>query len=714
MARSKASTTIVTTRSAPPTTTATPTRVATAAQPASPGPLASPKPPGPPASGAQQQAPFFARFHWLIVCVLCMLVVALALTSLANDSPTFDEPFHLAAGVSGLRMGDYRLSPDHPPLGRMWAAWPLLLMDFEWPAGDAPGWRLADSVQFSREWLFELNDGQRLIQVGRVMMVILLVATCLATYGLGRALFGPGAGLLALVLAALSPTLLAHGRLITTDLPATLTGTLTLLTFARLLRRMSWGRLGAAGLAIAAASVTKFSWPLLLPALLVMTVLVCGGWGPMEVPVAQARKASDAAPGRWREARSRGERFKLVLGAGVFVGLAVWVGIWTCYGWRSSMVAPLPPGADTPDAQAQLDETVELLQADWLRALHNPDSTPRTGPVAWFVQKAAETEFLPEGYIFGLARTMQFTSARLAYLNGAYSDEGWRSYFPIAFAIKTPVATQVLILAGLLALVLRKVRSRDGVLLIGLLTFVAVFTLFVINGRVNIGHRHLLPIYPALFALAGGAVAWGATRGGRMVLGAALVWLLAGNLYVHPHYLAYFNELVGGPANGYRHLADSNVDWGQDLLRLRDYARQHPDETIRLAYFGSAIPTRYLDCCALPSYFGFEQPCELGPGTFVVSATQLLGVYDVEMRDGFWDEEHRAQYAQLVQWAKQRPSGLSPEAQWQVETGLQELPLLQQKRLVNRLKHRSPDERIGYSMFVYRLSAADVDELTRP
>ncbi|MCK4343559.1 MAG: glycosyltransferase family 39 protein, partial [Phycisphaerae bacterium] len=179
--------------------------------------------------------------------MLLVVVAVLAVTSLVTDSPTFDEPFHLAAGLSYLKTGDFRLSPDHPPLARMWVAWPLLRADVEWPPPDNQAWIKTDNATFSVQWLFELNNkGHRFVLVGRCMMVVLLLATCLATYGLARTLFGPSAGLLALTLAALSPTLLAHGRLITTDLPITLCNVLVLLTFARLMRRITWPRLIAA------------------------------------------------------------------------------------------------------------------------------------------------------------------------------------------------------------------------------------------------------------------------------------------------------------------------------------------------------------------------------------------------------------------------------------------------------------------------------------
>lgn len=649
------------------------------------------------------------RLHHIGVPLLLIIAAALAVSSLVTDSATFDEPFHLTAGMSYLKTGDFRLSPDHPPLARVWVAWPLLLSGQHWPTPDLPEWREVDVIRLSRTWLFQLNEGQRLILVGRLMMVPLLLGTCLAVYALGRELFGPSAGLLAMALAAFSPSLLAHGRLITTDLPATLCFTLVLLTFGRLLRRMTWSRLAAAGAALATACVTKLSWPLVLPALAVMAGVVIFSKREIETD----KKPTPSEPAR--RFRTPTEKAALLCGVSLILGLAAWVGIWTGYGWHASILAPPPAGASCEE-EVQWEETRTVMETRWIQSMHHSDNTPRRGPVAAFIRFAAEHGLLPEAYIYGLARTMHFTSARRAYLMGNYSDEGWASYFPIAFAIKTPIAIILLLLGGIAGILLHRGISRDNILLVGVLTFVAVYATFIIHGRVNIGHRHLLPVYPPLLVLAGGSAIWLSSRAGRVLVGLAVVWLIGANWWIRPHYLAYFNEFAGGPTNGYRWLLDSNVDWGQDLLRLRGYADAHPHERIKLCYFGSAIPTHYLQCESLPSYIDFEPRAALNPGTYVVSATQLFGVYDDQIRDSFWDPEWRRLYAEFGERFYGQPAtpDETPEMRAARELALKQYKSLRHKRLLNRLQKRQPDARIGWSMFVYRLSAEDIDELTRP
>lgn len=661
-----------------------------------------------PAADATPPCP---RWHWLAVPALLALAAGLAVHSLLGDSITYDETSHLTAGVCCWKTGDFRFAPDHPPLAKMWAALPLVLRGTNWPDYGATGWDLADVFLFGRVWLYELNDGEHLMRIGRGMMVVLMLALCGAVYALGRALFGPTAGLLALVLAALCPTVLAHGRLVTTDVPITLCLTLTLLTFAALLRRVTWGRLLAAAAALGAASVTKLSWPLVLPALLVMAAIVVARRARWPV-------AHDAAPGAVSAAAGqvapRRRRLALLGGIGAFLALTTWLSIWVCYRLRFSMFPPQPvePGAVT-------DPTVETaavrLAGAWNRALHDEHGAPRPGLLPTFLRLANERRLLPEAYLFGLAWTIEATEKRNAYFCGEISFTGWRSYFPVAFAIKTPIATMLLALAGLAALLgPLRLRTRDNVLLAGLLTFAGVYLLYLVNSTFNIGHRHLLPVYPAIYVLGGAAALWLKTRAGRWLVPAAVAWLAAASGWIHPHYLAYFNEFIGGPRHGHLYLADSNIDWGQDLKRLAQYARRRPDETFKLAYFGSADPSRYgFPCQLLPGPIDTGSCGPLaGGGTYVVSVTTLLGVWAAEAQAQVWDDPRWRRYYEHLRLTY-GPAATSPAtAQADRERALHDR--LRFGRFLWNLRRRPPDERIGYSLFVYRLTAADVEELTRP
>jgi len=626
--------------------------------------------------------PFEFWAHAAIVPMLMLVAAALAVTSLVGDSITFDETSHLTAGFSYLKTGDFRLAPDHPPLAKLWCAWPLLLMDVGWPFGDDPDWVRPAVFLLGRKWLFKLNDGQHLMVVGRCMMVVVLLGACLATYVLGRRLFGSAAGLVALALAALSPEMLAHGRLVTTDVPITLLLVLSALAFAWLMERLTWLRLLAAAVCLTAASLTKFTWFMVLPGLAVMGLVAVLRARPLGVCV---------LPGRRYELCRRLSRLGGVAGAGLLLAGLVWAGIWLCYGWRFDILAP-PPAANPPASSSAAAERYEWTRRGvtdyWQELLYYPDGRPRPGVVNGVSRRLLDARLLPEAYLLGLVSIVQAVEERPAYLLGMRSDSGWPHYFPVAFAVKTPVATMVLLVAGVLAVARGRVAWRGGLLQAGLLVFAGGYAAHLAWSGFNIGHRHLLPLYPLVYVYAGAAVGWISSRAGRVLVIGCLFWLLSANLWIHPHYLAYFNELAGGPSRGHHYLADSNIDWGQDLLRLADYARAHPDEPLKLSYFGSAVPTAYVQCGSLPSYLDFRPRAELTAGTYVVSVNQLLGLYDVRLRD---------------EWEGAR-SGLE----------LPDDPDRRAIRLITRLRYRPPDERIGYSLFLYRLSDADVRVLTRP
>ena len=138
-----------------------------------------------------------------------------------------------------------------------------------------------------------------------------------------------------------------------------------------------------------------------------------------------------------------------------------------------------------------------------------------------------------------------------------------------------------------------------------LIPIAVIFCFFSLN-KVAIGLRYILPIYPLPVRVCeqGSADIFIQQKADRAVSFAAITWYIGCSCYIHPHYLAYFNELVGGPNKGYKYLVDSNLDWGQDLKGLKSYMQQHGITRINLSYFGSdSHRTRYgISYDWLPSY----------------------------------------------------------------------------------------------------------------
>lgn len=784
-----------------------------------------------PSQDSSSHTPSRARRTAYAAAVLLLLALAAALSthSLLGDSLTYDELDHLTGGISKLKTGDYRLAPGNPPLGQVWGALPLLFLKHEFPGPDADGWRDGRVWRIGHHWLYTLNsDAERLVSAARSMSVVTLLATCLCIFAAARALFGPAPGLLALALAALSPELKAHGRLVTADLPVTLCFTLVLITFARLVACVTLPRLLASGLSLAALALVKFSWPLVAPALIFMALhallrkrpikrafwrtvdtitctqsgcghpnpdhlrfcelcggevstpardkllapfksrdpgeCACGHESPDDADFCEAcgrplfPDDDDLRPG----VRNRAARLALLIASAIVLAALVYAGIWSAFLWRYSPFAGVERDQATMAAvSTQKNVSPRTMDEAWDAALRDPAGEPLNGAVANFIRWAKDRRFLPEAYLYGLALVLRPSENRNHYLNGEIYPEIRPAYFPIAFILKTPIATLLLLISGIAALcALWPIRSGQNLLARGMYVFIIVYSLYLMFNAVNIGHRHLLPIYPCLLVLASASACWftptpagrpgtppadpgtrtadahavpgastvhfepllrGATApvhpylrvAGLGVTLASLLWLAWANISIHPNYLSYFNEFAGGPYNGWRFLADSNLDWGQDLKRLARYARLHPDEKIKLAYFGSAKPDKYgFEVENLGSSVQFSRPAKLEAGTYVLSITQALGIYAAQLRDSTWNNEKTLEaYRKAHDIFSRSPSASESDA---VRQRRAQFDILRTARLISRLRTLTPDDRIGCSMWVFRLSQSDVDELTKP
>ena len=626
-----------------------------------------------------------------VAAALFALAAALAVSALLGDSLTFDEAIHLPAGAIQWRTGDVRLAPDHPPLARLWAALPSLLAPVRLPDESTPGWSSGEFLLAGRDF-FARNAPEPLLTRSRLMVVALLLLLLGLVAHAARRLFGPDAGLLALAVAALSPALLAHGHLVTTDLPAALASFGTLVAFAALARRPSAARLAGAAAAFGALVVTKDSWPAILPALGVMGA------------VAVLCPAPDAAvrlPGR-------PARLAAALGTAALSALVAWGALWACYGFRyepfrgspagrARMHVPVRPGIAPPADQ----------EAAWEEVLKDANGAPATGAAAAFVRWGRARRAFPEAWLYGIALIGKM-SPRIAYFRGVMGS-GWPAYFPVAFLVKTPLPALALAALGLAGAAAGRARPRDAVLAAGLGAFFVSYALSAVLSGMNIGHRHLLPLEPVLAVAAGAAAAWTASRAGKVLVGAALLWLLGAAVLAHPGELGYFNEAAGGFRNGWRILADSNVDWGQDLGRLANWARSHGDPEIHLAYFGVADPSSAgLKVVDAGSLYAFGPRREPAAGVYAASVNQLLGLFTPQARDEFWERPGtRAWYAERRAAARRDalPEGSPAREAWEsAERG----------RLLNGLKSREPDALVGTSIRVYRLTEEDLEALLGP
>ena len=534
--------------------------------------------------------------------VAIAVYAGLAIAASRAQSSTFDEPIHLPPGSLSLTLGDHRMNPDHPPLVRRLAALPLLFLDVKWERDDF-AFKVGRPWEFGKRFLYRWNDAETLLFWGRLPIVALGALLLAAVFSFTWRRYGASAALLALFLGALNPDLLAHGAIVSTDLGIALFMFLATFAFARVVERITLPRVACAGLAVGAACATKFSGLGLLPMLGLPALLVALDAEPLVVD----------ARGLPREVSTRASKlatFGLVFLA---MGVVAVVAVWAAYGFHSPLAAD-------PEANARIFDwrTVDL-QGAGLQALFG--GLRRAG-------------ILPEAWIWGLQHFLVHAESRPAFLMGDHSQTGWWYYFPATFAMKTPLPLLLLFVAGLVTRRRTAASRRTEALL---LLPLAVFVALSMSRNINIGHRHLLPVYPFVLVIAGRAAALAFRPDQKrwppaLAVGALCLWQAAATAWAFPHYLAYFNELAGGPSNGWRLLADSNVDWGQGLKGLRQWMARNGVTRLKLAYFGTADVKYYgVNADRLPGY----QPAppattvrEIRPGDVVaVSATLLQGLY---------------------------------------------------------------------------------------
>jgi hypothetical protein len=561
-----------------------------------------------------------------LVAAAVTLQAALAIHAMRGNSATFDEGAHLPAGYTHLALGDHRLNPEQPPLVKLLAAAPLVALRPELRTADV-AWTEARQWEFGRRFLYRWNDADRLLFLGRLPVVLLASCLVVAVFLAAERRFGTGAALAAAGLAALNPEVLAHGALVTTDLAFALFYFLAALAVERLLERPTAARAVVAGLATGAAFATKFSAPILLFLFAAFAVRAA-----LRAPAAASRTREESPGAPVLDARlARASGLVAVVGA---VALLV---VWASYGFRPAL-------SPDPALRAELRQPLLAEHGSVLR-----------DAAAW----AGRAGLVPEDYARGLLFVTEHSAARPAFLLGERRDSGFPYYFAATFLLKTPVP--LLLLTALALARVPRLPRREALCL---WLPVAVYLAATATRGLQIGHRHLLPIHPFLFVAAGEAAAvltrWRTPRGAWLAAALGL-WYAGGTLVQHPHYLAYFNELAGGPRNGWRLLVDSNLDWGQDLKRLGEWTRANHVSRLKLSYFGSADPGYYgIDSEALPGYTAPHAASitrELRPGdTVAVSATNLQGVY------------------------------LDPE----------------DRPLMERLRATEPVARIGYSIFIYR------------
>ncbi len=631
---------------------------------------------------------------WPAAGVLLMIFALLATSSALRKSVTFDEVAHLTAGTSYWVANDYRLHPENGNLPQRLVALPSLAGGHRFPSLAQPAWQGSRVYEMGHQFLFtQGNDVAAMVLQGRLLMILVGALLGALVYAVGLRLYGPVGATLSLVAYAFNPHMLAHARLMTSDLITALFFLASVWALWNLLQRLTTKRLLLSALAMTGLLLSKMSGVLILPMGLLLLALRLWRGGPWEVRLLGWSRTLTTRRGQLGAA-----------GVALLVHVMMaWVLLWTFYGFHYSAFHTQRTATDQFEASV-----TNLLGSE--------------GLLGSSVQFAQQHRLLPEAYLYGFSFAIDQSARRPAFLAGERSDEGWRRFFPYAFAVKTSEALFLLLMVAGVAAVLTR---RDGASWSAALyrtaplwVLLIVYVGFAIRSNLNIGHRHLLPIYPVLFLLCGAAGRW-LHRPWRRIAwlpAAALLLVMTTGLLAWPDYLAYFNRLSGGKDGGYHHLVDSSLDWGQDLPALRHWLEAEglnpPKETpVYLSYFGTSSPDHHgIRAWRLPGFFDLGRRRTLVPlrgGVYCISAS-MLQLYGAPSSTP-WGDDEEAVYRRFL-------TRLEPTARHATrpipyaDAAMEQFDHLRLARLVHYLRRREPETVVAGSILIFRLTDAEVEE----
>ncbi len=531
------------------------------------------------------------------VAALLLVLAAQLIIAVRQQSLTWDEDDHIFAGYMSWKHAEFGLNPEHPPLVKLLATLPLLPLHLREPVLQNRFFK-AEAYLSGRDFLFGNEPGysaDTLVFRARMAAATLTILLALLVYFATREMFGGGPALLALLLLVFEPNIVAHGAYVTTDIGVSCFLFATVYAFYRYVKAPSAARLLITGLAGGLALSAKHSAILILPIVILLAIGVL--FLTRETPAL----AAPNLPARTR-------KLTLAIAGMSVIAIAV---LWSFYGFRYNM---RPAGLAPNPTLAVYTLPLRPIEARGVLAL-------------------ARWHLLPESWLYGLTDVRAMANGMQSYIFGKVYEHGVWFYFPAVFVIKSTLGFLGLFALAIYAIVARKLKSPLEVLF---LTVPPVFYLLVAMGSsLNIGARHILPLYVFFCVLAaGGAFALIRSNAAwRYVIALLVLFHVVSAARAFPNSLAYSNELWGGPSQTYRYLTDSNTDWGQQLKAVKLYLDQQDIHQCWFGYFVQPF-VRMADygipCKPLPTAdtLSAEEEYEVPPvieGTVLVSAGDLSG-----------------------------------------------------------------------------------------
>jgi 4-amino-4-deoxy-L-arabinose transferase-like glycosyltransferase len=486
----------------------------------------------------------FAKLHASeLTCAAVLLLMAINFFAvISRKGLTNDEKYHIPAGYYHLVFGDFQLNPEHPPLVKMLSAVPLLFVKPEAPSPSVSPTEnpiLQGHDAFQAFWDANPSRVEAIAYWTRVPMILLTLVFGLIVFAYTRYAGGKLAATLAVIMFGFEPTILAHGRVVQTDVPAAMAYFLFFFMLQRLIDRPTAHRAIQFGLASGFALVVKFSLVVILPVFFVALIFIV-----------------------WRNYQRNGRWSDIALAAGAVIVAALIVVNIAYYFERT----PLLPN----NREAVIQEWPTHVTA-LTRGFH----TLRT--------------IIPPTYLLGVFVIIVHNEwGHYASMLGNYSRTGWWYYFPVAFALKTTIPFLLVSVTSLVWAIGRIVRRQDAKFWLPLIA-IGLYTALSMKSHINIGVRHFLPVFPFFMLLSGVLLARLLELRHRRIVHVAVVilfaWMAVEITRAFPNYIPYMNELAWSHPHWY-YLSDSNVEWGDDTEAMARYVAEQGETRVRAAVLG--------------------------------------------------------------------------------------------------------------------------------
>jgi len=569
------------------------------------------------------------KYSSVIVALILVAFFAVSLVVSSQESTTMDEKAHIPAAYSYVKYNDMRLNPEHPPLIKDLCGLPLLFFSPQFPVSD-PLWTEGINEQWQLgDKFIHSNDADQITFWSRLPIILIAMLLGFFIFRWTKELAGTAAGIFALILYAFNPNILGHSHYVTTDIGIATFIFISFYYFIKFIKNPSWKNTILAGIFLGLAQLAKFSAVMLFP-FFGLIIVIYALSKKSKSPHLPEQKINSAGISHASDNKSGRAPFKNLLEYLSKYALIVaicFILIWILY-FYNTFNMPAEKIQDIANTVFGNEGIGGLAKSTVIGMSSMP------------VLKYLSEYFLGVFMVFA-----RVAGGNTYYFLGTVSNHATPLYFPAVFLLKETLPFLFLILTTFIYSFAGIIRSafsaglkenwkkiveysQSGVAQYSMFGFIIFYSYLSITGNLNIGFRHLFPILPFVYVLVAKKVFdfikscenQKIKNAVKTILTILLAWIILEPIIFFPSYLSYFNELAGGPKNGYKYVTDSNYDWGQDLKRLSLWVDEYsatnkPIDKIRVDYFGGSSPEYYLKDKFIP-WHSYNDP---EPGWYAIS-----------------------------------------------------------------------------------------------